>query len=95
MAIRPVSKAELHRTLEQVRRDGYVLEDSAFGNGLRILAAPVLDIDGYPVAAVSVAAPAIRLSMDEFRARVLEPVRNAAIDVARAVQASGTISTAV
>jgi len=78
-----------------VHREGYALEDSAFNNGLRILAAPVLDIDGYPVAAVSVAAPAVRLSMNEFRARALEPVRNAAKGVARAVQASGTISTAI
>lgn len=95
MAMQPVSKADLQCTLEHVHREGYALEDSAFNNGLRILAAPVLDIDGYPVAAVSVAAPAVRLSMNEFRARALEPVRNAAKGVARAVQASGTISTAI
>ena len=56
---------------------------------------PVLDVDGYPVAAVSVAAPAIRLSLDEFRARALAPVRAAAAEIARAVQASGTVSMAI
>ena len=49
-----------------------------FGNGLRVLAVPVLDGDGYPVAAISLAAPLVRMSMDEFRARSLEPVRAAA-----------------
>lgn len=95
LAVSQFSSAELRRTLETVRQQGYAMQDSAFGNGLRILAAPVLDVDGYPLAAVSVAAPAVRMPPDEFRALALEPVRNAASDIARAVQASGTISTAV
>ena len=57
-----------------VRQRGYALQDSLFGNGLRVLAVPVLDGDGYPVAAISLAAPVMRMSMDEFRARSLEPV---------------------
>jgi IclR family pca regulon transcriptional regulator len=95
LAVSQFSNVELRRTLETVRHQGYAMQDSAFGNGLRILAAPVLDVDGYPLAAVSVAAPAVRMPPDEFRALALEPVRNAASDIARAVQASGTISTAV
>ncbi len=95
LAVVPFSETELRRTLRAVRRNGYALEDSAFRNGLIVLAVPVLDVDGYPLAAVSVAAPAIRVSPDELRARALEPVRSAAADIARAVQASGTVSTAV
>jgi IclR family transcriptional regulator, pca regulon regulatory protein len=94
-ALRPLSKAELARTLEVSRQRGYALQDSLFGNGLRVLAVPVLDGDGYPVAAISLAAPVVRMPMDEFRARSLEPVRAAAKQIALAVQASGTISTAV
>ncbi len=95
LAVSQFSKVGLRKTLEAVRRQGFAMQDSAFGNGLRILAAPVLDVDGYPVAAVSVAAPAVRMSADQFRVLALEPVRNAARDIARAVQASGTISTAI
>jgi IclR family pca regulon transcriptional regulator len=95
LAVVPFSQAKLKRTLETVRGNGYALEDSAFRNGLIVLAAPVLDVDGFPLAAVSVAAPAIRISLDELRARALEPVRQAAADIARAVQASGTISAAI
>jgi IclR family transcriptional regulator, pca regulon regulatory protein len=93
--LQSLSKAELARTLELTRQRGYALQDSLFGNGLRVLAVPVLDGDGYPVAAISLAAPVVRMSMDEFRARSLEPVRAAARQVALAVQASGTISTAI
>jgi len=95
LATSPMSRTELLQSLSAVRRHGYALRDSMFGNGLRILAAPVLDVDGHPVAAVSVAAPAIRLTMNEFRARALDPVRAAAADIARAVQASGTVSLAI
>jgi IclR family pca regulon transcriptional regulator len=56
---------------------------------------PVLDGDGYPVAAISLAAPVVRMSMDAFRARSLEPVRAAAKQISLAVQASGSISTAI
>ena len=95
LAIVPVPEVELRQTLAAVRADGYALQESAFRNGLIILAAPVLDSDGFPLAAVSVAAPAMRISLDDFRQLALEPLRHAAADIARAVQASGTISTAV
>ena len=94
-AIHALTRTELDRTLEVVRQRGYALHDSLFGNGLRVLAVPVLDTDGYPVASISAAAPVMRMSIDEFRARTLEPVRAAARDIARAVQASGTVSTAI
>jgi len=95
LAAMPMTKAQLLQSLATVRRQGYALQDSMFGNGLRILAAPVLDVDGHPVAAVSVAAPAIRLTLEEFSARALAPVCAAAAEIARAVQASGTVSMAI
>ena len=89
---KPMTKDEIKHDLADVREHGYALRDSYFGSGLRILAAPVLDLDNYPVAAVSVAAPAGRMTSKEFRSRALEPVRRAAKDIARAIQASGTVS---
>jgi IclR family pca regulon transcriptional regulator len=89
---KPMTRENLKRDLADVRTHGYALRDSYFGSGLRTLAVPVLDLDNYPVAAVSVAAPAVRQTSKEFRARALEPVRRAAKDIARALQASGTIS---
>jgi IclR family pca regulon transcriptional regulator len=92
---KPMNKDEIMRSLQSVRAAGYALRDSYFGSGLRVLAVPVLDSDHYPVAALSVAVPQIQLSVDEFRDRALEAVRRAAKDIARVVEASGTISAAV
>jgi IclR family pca regulon transcriptional regulator len=95
LTLRPMSDAEISQVLQAVRANGFALSDSYFGSGLRVLAVPVLDIDQYPVAAVSVAAPMVRISMEDFRARSLEPVRLAAAAIAKAVQASGTITAAI
>lgn len=90
----PFSKDEFRQMLDGVRQRGYAMHDSPFHNGLRILAAPVLDTDGFPLAAISVVAPAMHTPSDQFLALALEPVRKAAAAIARAIQASGTISAA-
>ncbi len=92
---KPMQRDEIERSLRSIRQDGYALRDSYFGSGLRVLAVPVLDIDNYPLAAVSVAVPQMQVSVDEFRDKALIAVRRAAKEIARVVQASGTISAAV
>jgi IclR family pca regulon transcriptional regulator len=92
---KPLGRTELERILAEVRGNGFALSDSYFGSGLRVLAVPVLDLDGYPLAAVSVAAPMVRTSIQEFRGRALEPVRAAATAIGKAIQASGTITAAI
>ncbi len=92
---KPMQRDEIERSLRSVRDDGYALRDSYFGSGLRVLAVPVLDVDNYPLAAVSVAVPQMQLSVDDFRDKALIAVRRAAKEIARVVQASGTISAAV
>jgi IclR family pca regulon transcriptional regulator len=88
---KPMQRDEIERSLRSVREDGYALRDSYFGSGLRVLAVPVLDIDNYPLAAVSVAVPQMQMTSDEFRARALDALRRAANDIARAIQASGAV----
>jgi IclR family transcriptional regulator, pca regulon regulatory protein len=92
---KPMNRTEIEDQLTSVRADGYALRDSYFGSGLRVLAVPVLDVDGYPLAAISVAVPQMQMSMTDFRERALAAVRRAAGDIAKAVQASGTVSVAV
>ena len=57
--------------------------------GLRVLAAPVLDADGVPLAALSVAAPAFAMPLKAFDAASRKPVMAAAAKLSRAVQAAG------
>lgn len=75
--------------IAKVRRDGFAVSDQETVTGLRVLAAPITDIDGIPVAAMSVASPAFGQSLDEF----VEAARDATCDAARrlslAVRAAG------
>lgn len=89
---KPMNRGEIESSLKNVRECGYALRDSYFGSGLRVLAMPVLDVDNYPLAAVSVAVPQIQMSSKEFREHALDAVRRAAADIARAIQASGSVS---
>jgi IclR family transcriptional regulator, pca regulon regulatory protein len=89
---KPMNRPEIESRLADVREHGYALRDSYFGSGLRVLAMPVLDVDDYPVAAISVAVPQMQLSTEQFRVHALGAVRQAADDLARAIQASGTVA---
>lgn len=75
--------------LDLVRRSGFALSDQENVTGLRVLAAPVLDADGVPLAAISVAAPAFAMPLRAFDAASRKPVMNAAAKLSRAIQAAG------
>jgi len=79
--------------LALTRAQGYALSPSKISSGLTVLAVPIRDQDGYPVAGISVAAPSIRMKPDELLARALEPLLNAAKMIARGLEASGGAST--
>jgi len=85
----------LSEVLEQIRKDGYIITDSLFAEGLRILAVPVLDIDGYPVGAISIAAPAVRCTTEELEHRALPVTLTAAKNIGRALQANGSINSSL
>lgn len=85
----PGSPDALRARLAEVRRDGTALTDWASVNGLRVLAAPVLDSSRHAIAALSVAAPAMRLSAEAFAAAVRAPLRAKAGELALALAAAG------
>jgi len=60
-------RAELHRVLRQ----GYAIVDQELEEGLRSIAAPVRDRDGKVVAAVNIAVPAGRNSVESIRRDLL------------------------
>jgi IclR family pca regulon transcriptional regulator len=88
------NRPTLLRALKETRDRGYVLQDSLISGGLRILAIPVLNSDGEAVGAISVAAPSIRIGEQDLKRKALEPVREAARDIARALEAAGGTSVA-
>lgn len=75
--------------IAKVRRDGFAVSDQETVTGLRVLAVPITDVDGIPIAAMSVAAPAFGQTLDQF----IEDARDATCEAARrlslAVRAAG------
>lgn len=85
-----VSRAKLLPDLASIHSRGYALQDSMISGGLRILAMPVLDRDKFAVGAVSIAAPRIRCSEEDFKRRSLAPLGEAARQIAQALEANGS-----
>jgi IclR family pca regulon transcriptional regulator len=75
--------------LAQVKRRGYAVSNQETVPGLYVLAAPVLDSDGVPLAGISIAAPAIQTTLKDFEAAGARPIVQAASALSRALQASG------
>jgi IclR family transcriptional regulator, pca regulon regulatory protein len=91
----PTSMAQLEERLKCVREKGYALSDQETVLGLRIIAAPILDADGLPYAAVSVASPAMSRSLQEFVSTSVEPVLAAAGELASIYRLAGDTSISV
>ena len=78
--------------LAHVKAAGYAISDQETVSGLYAIAAPVLDIDGMPMAALSVAAPAFQTTFQDFEATTAAPVCHAAQQLSRALQTIGGIA---
>jgi IclR family pca regulon transcriptional regulator len=86
----PVSIPEIEARLELVRKLGYALSDQDTVLGVRVIAAPILDPDGQPWAALSAAAPSFTCSLEEYVAHTAGPVMKAAETMARILRISGS-----
>ena len=56
----------LNYELERIRQHGYAIDDREVDDGTRCVAAPVFDSTGHVIAAISIAGPAYRLSLDRL-----------------------------
>ncbi|MEW6566928.1 MAG: IclR family transcriptional regulator [Chloroflexota bacterium] len=72
------SVAELMRHLERVRAQGYALDDGEHEPEVRCVAAPVFDLNGEVVAAVSVSGPGPRMDPLESQLQLIEQTQRAA-----------------
>lgn len=85
----PVTIPDIEERLQRVRELGYALSDQDTVNGLRVLASSILDADGHPFGAVSVAAPSIVCTLEEFVTGAAAPVMRAAKELGRLLSVSG------
>jgi DNA-binding IclR family transcriptional regulator len=79
-----VEPAELARILDDVRSDGYAIEENETDLGVMCVGAPVFDRDGV-AGAISLSVPTVR-SGPERRARLVEAVRRAAEQVSQSLR---------
>jgi DNA-binding IclR family transcriptional regulator len=66
----------LQDELDRVRERGYAVDDEERINGLRCVAAPVLDKDDTVLGAISVAAPTSRMTGERFRTEIPNAVQS-------------------
>ncbi|MDL4813657.1 IclR family transcriptional regulator [Actinomadura opuntiae] len=71
----------LRAQLEEIRRDGYAVQDQELAQGLRSVSVPVFGSGAVPVAAVNVAVSALRRPLDDLRGDILDRLRATAADI--------------
>lgn len=76
------SMPQLRRLLRQTSASGYAVDDEEYVDGIRCVAAPILNGQGYPIAAIGISGPKFRLPMDKVR-RFGGLVREAAREISR------------
>lgn len=87
--------SEIERRLEFVRTQGYALSDQDAAPMLRVIAAPILDNDGNPIAALSVAAPSLHMRVEEFVERAVDPVLKATLDISKVLSIKGSANVSI
>jgi IclR family pca regulon transcriptional regulator len=85
----PVEIEHVLALIAEAGQAGYAVSDQETVTGLRVIAAPITDVDGVPVAAVSAAAPSFGHTLEEFLADARGPICDAAAKLSVAVRASG------
>lgn len=83
-----IALPDLLARLETVRDQGYAISDGENAYGLRTVAAPILDRDGTPIAAISLTVQSNRMPMDAFAATAVPIVRRMAGELADGIRLS-------
>lgn len=84
-----VDVEEILAKTAQAASVGYAISDQETVTGLRVIAAPITDVDGVPIAAISAAAPAFGRSLEEFIDEARPLTCNAAARLSEALRAAG------
>lgn len=78
----PTSPDEIRRQLEQIRQQGFSMDNEEFEAGIRAVSAPVYNHEGTMIAAMSIPSPTNRVT-DEIFAKITEDLLEATQAVSR------------
>jgi DNA-binding IclR family transcriptional regulator len=79
------SPEALFEDLRHVREQGFALDEQEYEEGINAVAAPILDLNGQPIASVAVAGPAYRLTRERM-IKISPLVLTTAQDIAQEVE---------
>jgi DNA-binding IclR family transcriptional regulator len=73
-----ITPGEILESLHHSRQQGFAISVQEFEEGINAIAAPILDQNGFPIAAIAIAGPAFRLTPERMLA--IGPVVRAIVD---------------
>ena len=71
----------LRKVLDQVREDGYAIDDEELDQGVRCIAAPIRDYTRRIVGAISISGPSMRISDERLKAELIPLALKASSDL--------------
>lgn len=77
------SKQKLRASIEETRRLGYAMVDQEYEIGLRSISVPIRNRSGEIIAALNVACPSPRFTLNDMRTRILPKLLNSASKITR------------
>lgn len=83
------SKKKLRAELDRVRKRGWAMVDQELEEGLRSVAVPIHDREGRTLAAINISTHAARRTAKSIEAELLPPLREAAGQIERDLEAAG------
>ena len=82
---RTITEAEeLKMHLDRVRRQGFAIDDGELDEGIRCIAAPIKGEFGKVLAAISIAGPSIRMTMERLKS-LREPLMNVTTSISHQI----------
>ena len=77
-----ISNADaLRKAIEQVRENGYAIDDEELDPGVRCIAAPIRDYTRRIVGAISISGPSMRISDERIKTELVPLVLKSAADL--------------
>jgi len=77
-----VDRDQLKMELEQVRRQGYAMDNAEFAEGLICVGAPIWDYTNQVIAALSISGPSVRMNETKTH-NAIQAVRKGAAEISR------------
>lgn len=77
------SKEQLNDVIELIRERGYGLDDIENEEGIRCIAAPIIDSRGKVIASFSISGPTTRMTMERVNNELVAKVREVSMQISR------------